>query len=207
MTFSNPSPPLFEGLGAWEGQGSWRKLGINPFTAPLGYCPVLPCNMNCFHQLHWIFVFEYMKGWASHIAHHFISHDWGCMSLIPQPSDSGPLPFHAGNMQRRREGNEMEDPWCFLYQYRKKQSQSKTKRQSPRFSLLGGLIHCLKQVGDWPLKFQITADHPLSWRGNGDLRLILTMSKITSPYPFLHGFNSCMDNANSYVVFKHCVSL
>lgn len=41
--------------------------------------------------------------------HHFISHDRGCTSFIPQSPDSGPLRFHAGNVQRRREGNEMED--------------------------------------------------------------------------------------------------
>lgn len=107
-----------EGLGAWEGHAvGLEEMGYQHTCSPLGLpsCAVWehellpPAPLNPFSSL---------STWRTELpdTHHFISPDWGYTSIIPQSPASGPLRVHAGNMQRRRERNEMEDPWFFLYQ-------------------------------------------------------------------------------------------
>lgn len=135
MTFSNPSHTLFEGLGLGKGmqerleeieqEQTYSPLGLLPCTA-LEYelFPLGPLNYH-------VWVHEGL-GFQTH---NFICHDWGCKSVIPQSSEPDTL-------WRMRERNEIEDPWFFLYHCRKKQSQSRPKRQSSRLCIPGSLTHC-----------------------------------------------------------------
>ena len=159
MTFSNPSPTLFEGLGTCGAGGDyvWTHLQ-SPWITVL-YCPGIWSASTSFVKS--IFIFEYTRDWTSR--HTSLHLPWLRLHVL-YSSVSWPRPpaFHAGNMQRRRDGNEKEDPWFFRYQYRKKQSQSKTKRQNSRLHLLGTLIHCkyrLETGGTlafWNFKLQLT---------------------------------------------------
>lgn len=128
LTFSNPSHTLKVWGLERACRGVLEEIGQEQTYSPLG---LLPCTaleyelfplgqLNCHLWVHEGVSFQ------THMT--YICHDWGCTSAISQSPDSEPL-------WRIKEGNETEDPWFFLYQCRKKQSQSKSKRQSSRLHL------------------------------------------------------------------------
>jgi len=97
MTFSNPGPILFEGLGAWEEHAvgleetvyehHFQPLGLLSRTALEHELPP-PAPLN---------PFSYLNTQRTEIpdTHPFISHDRGCAFFVPLCPDSSPLHSNA----------------------------------------------------------------------------------------------------------------